>query len=229
MSTAERGRDWRSVARAIDHTLLKSEATREAIARVCQEARQYEFCAVCVQPSQVALVHLLLQGSAVKTASVVGFPQGATLTSVKRFEVGEVVRLGAEEVDMVINVGALKAGDRDAVRTDIHSAAEIAHAGGALLKVIIETCLLTRDEKALACELAVSAGADFVKTSTGFGGGGATVEDVALMRSVVGPNIGVKASGGIRTSADAIAMLQAGANRLGTSGSVAIVKEIGGL
>ncbi len=229
MSTAHRGKDWHSVARTIDHTLLKSEATREAVAKICQEARQYGFCAVCVQPSQVALVHRLLQGSAVKTASVVGFPQGVTLTSVKRFEVGEVVRLGADEVDMVINVGALKSGDRDAVRTDIASAAEIAHAGGALIKVIIETSLLTRDEKALACELAVAAGADFVKTSTGFGGGGATVEDVALMRSVVGPNIGVKASGGIRTAADAIAMLEAGASRLGTSGSVAIVKEIGEL
>ncbi len=229
MSTVQSGMDWRSVARAIDHTLLKPEATREAIAKVCQEARQYEFCAVCVQPSQVALIHRLLQGSAVKTASVVGFPQGATLTSVKRFEAAAVVRLGAQEVDMVINLGALKSGDRDTVRTDIRAVAEVAHAGGALLKVIIETSLLTREEKVLACELAVAAGADFVKTSTGFAGGGATVEDVALMRSVVGANIGVKASGGIRTGADAIAMLKAGASRLGTSGSVAIVKEIGNL
>ncbi|MFB3815215.1 MAG: deoxyribose-phosphate aldolase [Terriglobales bacterium] len=229
MSSAEIGRGWRAVARAIDHTLLKPEATREAISKLCQEALEYGFCAVCVQPSQVALVRRLLDSSGVKTASVIGFPQGATLTTAKRFEAAEVVRLGAQELDMVINVGALKSGDHVYVRNDIRAVAEVTHAGGAILKVIIEAALLTKDEKGLACELAVAAGADFVKTSTGFGGGGATVEDVALMRSVVGPNVGVKASGGIRTAADAIAMLKAGANRLGTSGSVGIVKEISNL
>jgi deoxyribose-phosphate aldolase len=227
MSTAQAGADWKAVAGAIDHTILKPETPRDAVIKVCDEARRYGFHSVCIQPCHIALVHAQLQGSAVKICTVIGFPQGATLSTVKRLEASEAVRLGAEELDMVINIGALKSGDRDYVRNDIRGVAEVAHAGGAILKVIIETSLLTREEKALACELAVAAGADFVKTSTGFAGGGATVEDVALMRSVVGANAGVKASGGVRTGADAVAMLKAGATRLGTSGSIQIVRELG--
>jgi deoxyribose-phosphate aldolase len=227
MAATHASPEWKSVARTIDHTLLKPDATREAISRVCREALAYHFAAVCVQPCHVELVSSLLCDSDVKTASVAGFPQGANLSATKRHEAGEVVRLGANEVDMVINIGALKTGDRDYVREDIRGVVEAAHGRGAIVKVIIETSLLTRDEKVLACELAVAAGADFVKTSTGFAGGGATVEDIALMRSVVGPQVGVKASGGIRTGADAVAMLKAGATRLGTSGSIQIVRELG--
>jgi deoxyribose-phosphate aldolase len=221
------GADWKAVARAIDHTLLKTDAPREGIVRLCTEARQYGFAAVCIQPCQVALAHQLLAASGVKTATVIGFPQGATLGTVKRFEAAEVLRLGAEELDMVINVAALKAGARDYVRNEIRGVAEIAHSSGAIVKVIIEACLLTDAEKTLACELAMAAGADFVKTSTGMAGGGATVQDVSLMRSIVGDKLGIKAAGGIRTATDAVAMLKAGATRLGTSGSIQIVEELG--
>jgi deoxyribose-phosphate aldolase len=227
MSTVSAGRDWKAVARTLDHTLLKTDASREAILGLCEEAKQYGFHSICVQPCHVAFAHRLLHGSEVRTASVVGFPQGTTLTTVKRCEAFELLRLGAQELDMVINIGALKDGDRDYVRNDIRGDAEGAHARGVILKVIVEAFLLTRDEKALACELALEAGADFVKTSTGMAGGGATLEDVALMRSVVGKRAGVKAAGGIRTAAHAIAMLDAGANRLGTSASVQIVCELG--
>jgi deoxyribose-phosphate aldolase len=219
--------DWKFVASSIDHTILKPDATRAAVEKVCREAMQYRFHSVCIQPCNIAFVRSILRGSGVKTASVMAFPQGATQTSVKRFEAWQALLSGAQELDMVLNVGALKSGDSDYVRNDIRGVTRVAHDHGAIVKVIIETSLLTKDEKVHACELAAAARADFVKTSTGFAGGGATVEDVALMRSVVGPEIGVKASGGIRTGADALAMLKAGANRLGASASVQIVKELG--
>lgn len=215
------------MARVIDHTLLKPEATPPQIEQLCREAAHYGFAAACVQPAYVALAASLLRATPVKVASVVGFPQGTTLSSVKRFEAFQAIRLGAGEIDMVQNVGALKAGDRDRVQNDIRAVVEVAHANGAIVKVILENALLTREEKVLACELALAAGADFVKTSTGFSSGGATVEDVALMRSVVGDRAGVKAAGGIRTAADVAAMLAAGADRIGASASVAIVKELG--
>jgi deoxyribose-phosphate aldolase len=220
-------RDWKAVAGVIDHTILKPEATPKQIEQLCREAAHYGFAAVCVQPGYVALAAALLRTTPVKVASVVGFPQGATLSSVKRFEAFQAVRLGADEIDMVQNVGALKAGDRDRVRTDIGAVVAVAHANGAIVKVILENALLTREEKVLACELALAAGADFVKTSTGFSSGGATVDDVALMRATVGSRAGVKAAGGIRTAADIAAMLKAGADRIGASASVAIVKELG--
>jgi deoxyribose-phosphate aldolase len=219
--------DWQTVARAIDHTVLKPDATPDQIVKLCAEAKKYGFAAVCVQPAYVELAAKQLAGSPVKVATVVGFPHGATLASAKAFEAAETARLGATEVDMVINIGQLKAGNRQYVEDDIRAVAEASHKNGAILKVIFENCLLTREEKIAACELSVKAGADFVKTSTGFSTGGATVEDVALMRSVVGPKIGVKAAGGIRVAADAIAMLNAGASRIGASASVAIVRELG--
>ena len=227
MQVAQAGVDWKTVAHAIDHSQLKTGAPREAITQLCAESLQYGFAAVCVQPCHVALAHELLANSTVKVASVIGFPQGTTLATVKRFEAAEVLRLGAQELDMVIDVAALKAGERDHVAHEIRSIVEIAHSQGAIVKTIIETCLLTRAEKVLACEIAASAGADFVKTSTGMAAAGATVEDVALMRSVVGDKLRIKAAGGIRTAADALAMLNAGADRLGTSGSVQIVHELG--
>jgi deoxyribose-phosphate aldolase len=220
MSSVEPVEDWKFVASSIDHTILKPDATRATVEKVCREAMQYRFHSVCIQPCNIAFVRSILRGSGVKTASVMAFPQGATQTSVKRFEAWQALLSGAQELDMVLNVGALKSGDSDYVRNDIRGVTRVAHDHGAIVKVIIETSLLTKDEKVHACELAAAARADFVKTSTGFAGGGATVEDVALMRSVVGPEIGVKASGGIRTGADALAMLKAGANRLGASASV---------
>lgn len=226
-TTAPSTRDWRSVARLIDHTILKTDARKAQVAQLCQEARLYGFASVCVQPVWVELASELLNGSGVLTCTVAGFPQGATLASVKLFETLAAIRLGAQEVDMVINVGAVKDRNTSLVEDEIRALADACHNGKAQLKVIIEACLLTDDEKKLACELAVKAGADFVKTSTGMSTSGATVEDVRLMRSVVGPRIGVKAAGGIRTSKDAIAMIDAGANRIGASASVAIVKELG--
>jgi deoxyribose-phosphate aldolase len=220
-------RDWQSVAQTIDHTILKTEARRAQIEQLCAEARQYHFASVCVQPIWVELAAELLAGSPVLTCTVCGFPQGASLPSVKLFETLAAVRQGAQEVDMVINVGALKDTNTQLVHDEIQALADACHNGRAHLKVIIECCLLTDDEKKLACELSVRAGADFVKTSTGMSSGGAKVEDVRLMRAVVGPKIGVKAAGGIRTSKDALAMIDAGANRIGASASVAIVKELG--
>ncbi len=228
-TTAPSTRDWKSVARLIDHTILKTDARRAQIEQLCREARQYSFASVCIHPTWVELAAELLKGSPVLTCTVVGFPQGATLTSVKLFETLAVVRQGAQEVDMVINVGALKDGNTNFVLDEISALADACHNGKAHLKVIIECCLLTDDEKKLACELAVKAGADFVKTSTGMSSGGATADDVRLMRSIVGPNIGVKAAGGIRTAKDALAMIEAGANRIGASASVAIIKELGAL
>jgi len=217
---------WQGIASIIDHTLLRPEATPDQVVRLCEEAREYGFATVMINPCHVSLAASRLQDSEVKVGAVIAFPFGATVTSVKVFEAVEVKKLGAREIDMVINIGALKAGDKELVLADIRAVAEAVHEKSALLKVILETALLTNDEKVLACELAEKAGADFVKTSTGFLGGGATVEDVALMRRTV--KIGVKASGGIRTAADARALIEAGANRLGTSSGVKIVHELRG-
>jgi deoxyribose-phosphate aldolase len=207
--------------RFIDHTILKPDARREDVLRFCREARENHFFSVCVNPLWVSTVAEALAGSGVATCSVVGFPLGAIPTAVKASETAWVVAAGADEVDMVIDIGALKDGDEDKVRADI--AAVKAACGSALLKVIIETCLLTDAEKVTACRLAVEAGADFVKTSTGFSTSGATVEDIALMRKTVGAGVGVKASGGVRTREDALKMLAAGASRIGASASLAII------
>jgi deoxyribose-phosphate aldolase len=214
---------WQDLAKIIDHTNLRPEATANQIVRLCEEAREFGLGAVMVNSCHVALATSNLQGSDVKIGAVVGFPLGAALTSVKVFEAAEAMKLGAREIDMVMNIGALKAGDRELVLSDIRAVAEVVHAQKSLLKVILETGLLTGDEKLVACEISEKAGADFVKTSTGFLGGVATVEDVALMRRAV--TVGVKASGGIRTASDARKMIEAGANRLGTSSGVNIIRE----
>jgi deoxyribose-phosphate aldolase len=205
----------------IDHTILSPQATPGEVEKICREAIEFGFCSVCVNPINIPQVASLLKGSAVLTCSVIGFPLGAIPTSLKCEEARWVVSEGAQEVDMVIPVGQLKAGDADYVRSDI--AAVKKACGDAKLKVIIETCLLSDEEKKLACKLSKEAGADFVKTSTGFMGGGATAEDVALMRAEVGPDMGVKASGGVRTRDDALRMIDAGASRLGASASIAII------
>ncbi|HXW61149.1 MAG TPA: deoxyribose-phosphate aldolase [Candidatus Acidoferrales bacterium] len=226
-SAADRKRlaeSWQSVASLIDHTNLRPEATPDQIVRLCAEAREFGFGAVMINPCYVALAGDQLRGGQVKVGAVVGFPLGATLTIVKVLESQEALKLGAREIDMVMNIGWLKAGEKEDVRSDIRAVAEVVHPAGALLKVILETGLLTTDEKLLACEISEGAGADFVKTSTGFLGGVATVEDVTLMRGAV--RIGVKASGGIRTAADARKMIEAGADRLGTSSGVKIVAEL---
>lgn len=212
-----------NLASYIDHTLLKPEASQQDVLKVCAEAIEYGFKSVCVNPVWIKTVHNALRESAVLSCSVIGFPLGATPTDVKVFEARGATLDGADEVDMVINIAAARAGDKGALVDDIAAIAEAVHAGGAILKVIIETSLLNDEQKVLACEAAVEAGADFVKTSTGFNGGGATVEDVTLMRSVVGPEIGVKASGGVRTREDAEAMIAAGASRIGASSGIAIV------
>jgi len=210
-----------SVAGYIDHTLLKPTATRKDIEKVCEEARQYSFASVCVNSTWIGLTAQLLKGCRTMPICVVGFPLGAAVSTAKAGETRDAIALGAEEIDMVINIGALKSRDYDTVLSDIR--AVVAAAQGRPVKVILETAMLTREEKVAGCALSKSAGAAFVKTATGFGGGGATAEDVALMRSVVGPDMGVKASGGVRTIDDARAMLKAGATRLGASASVAIV------
>jgi deoxyribose-phosphate aldolase len=212
------------VARLIDHTLLRPEATADDIRRVCAEARQHNFASVCVNPYWVPLVAAELSGSEAKVCTVVGFPLGASTTRNKVAETQEAVRAGAQEIDMVLNIGELRAGHHDAVREDIQAVAAAAHQGGAILKVILETALLNDEQKATACTLAKLAGAEFVKTSTGFSTHGATVHDVALMRRVVGPEMGVKASGGIRTLEDLENMVAAGATRIGASASVKIVE-----
>jgi len=213
------------LAGMIDHTLLKPDATPDQVAQLCFEARKYKFASVCVNPTNVTLAAELLKDSPVKICSVVGFPLGATPPDVKAFETQVSLTNGATEIDMVINIGALKARDEKLVARDIRGVVKTAHAAGALVKVIIETALLTDEEKVIACLLAKEAGADFVKTSTGFSGGGATVEDVALMRRVVGSDMGVKASGGIRSRQDAENMVKAGATRIGASASVKIVQD----
>ncbi len=216
------------MAHMIDHTLLKPDASHDEIAQLCYEARKYKFASVCVNPTNVKLCAELLKDSGVPVCTVVGFPLGATPTDVKAFETQQAIREGAAEVDMVINIGALKSRDYEGVERDIASVARACHAGSAILKVIIEAALLADEEKVVACQLAKVAGADFVKTSTGFGPGGATAEDVALMRRVVGPSLGVKAAGGIRSYADAQKMIAAGASRIGASASVKIMQEAGG-
>lgn len=215
----------RSVARLIDHTILKPEAVRDEILQVCREALEFEFASVCVNPCWAKPVAAELHGSPVKVCTVTGFPFGATLTSAKVAETMGALRDGSQEIDMVINIGALRGGERELVRSDIQSVSAATHANGAILKVIIETALLDDAQKVLACRIAQDAGADFVKTSTGFSKGGATAEDVALMRRTVGKALGVKASGGIRTLADLKAMVAAGANRIGASASVRIIRE----
>lgn len=214
------------LAKYMDHTLLKADATLDGIDRVVAEAKQFGCVSVCVNPFWVPYVARLLDGSGVATCTVVGFPLGASSTASKVFETTDAIANGADEIDMVINIGELKAGHAELVREDIRAVAEATHAGGKLLKVIIECCLLTDDEKRLACLLCAEAGADFVKTSTGFSTGGATVADVALMRECVGPDFGVKAAGGIRTLADAYAMIEAGASRLGVSAAASILAEL---
>jgi deoxyribose-phosphate aldolase len=212
------------IAALIDHTILKPEATRTDIIKVCREARQYNFASVCVNSYWVPLVRKELAGSPVKVCTVVGFPLGAASTEAKAAEASTAVCAGAQEVDMVINVGALRSGDQEAVKADIEEVVRVSHRGGAIVKVILETALLDDNQKAVACMLAKEAGADFVKTSTGFGPSGATAHDIALMREVVGPRMGVKASGGIRTLQDVQAMTAAGATRIGASASVKIVE-----
>ncbi|MFF2844544.1 deoxyribose-phosphate aldolase [Paenarthrobacter sp. NPDC057981] len=212
-----------NIASYIDHTLLKPEASEADILKVCAEAVEYRFKSVCVNPVWVKTVTKALRGSGVLTCSVIGFPLGATPTDVKSFEARGAVLDGANEIDMVINMASARANDKGALVDDIRAVAETVHAGEAILKVIIETSMLTDEQKVIACEAAVEAGADFVKTSTGFNGGGATVEDVALMRKTVGPELGVKASGGVRSLADAQAMIAAGATRIGASSGIAIV------
>lgn len=206
----------------IDHTLLKQDATENQIDCLLSEAREYDFASVCVNPTWVKYAKKVLEGTDVKVCTVVGFPLGATTSAVKAFETQEAIQNGADEIDMVINVGALKSGNLDLVESDIRAVVE--SSGDKLVKVIIEACLLTDKEKVVACQLAQKAGADFVKTSTGFSTGGATIADVTLMRETVGPDMGVKAAGGARSYEDALAFVEAGATRIGTSAGVAILK-----
>lgn len=213
-----------SMAQFIDHTALKPDTTPDQIATLCEEARTYKFASVCVNPVNVQQCADLLRGSSVKVCSVIGFPLGATMTEVKVYETVKVMEHGANEIDMVINIGALKARKLDLVARDIREIVNAVHERGGLLKVIIETALLTDEEKVIACLLSKEAGADYVKTSTGFSTGGATIQDVTLMRRVVGPTIGVKAAGGIRSREDAEKMVSVGATRLGASAGVKIIK-----
>ncbi|MDX2267263.1 MAG: deoxyribose-phosphate aldolase [Bryobacter sp.] len=211
------------LAGLIDHTLLRPDASFAEIDQLCAEARAHQFASVCVNPFWVKAASTALRGSSIKTCTVLGFPLGANLATVKAEEARLAIAAGAEELDMVLNIGALKTGLEQVVAADLAAVGQVAQSAGVLWKVILETALLTDTEKRLACRLAMEAGADFVKTSTGFARAGATVEDVRLMREVVGPARGVKASGGIRSFADALRMVEAGANRLGTSAGVAIV------
>ncbi len=212
------------IAALIDHTLLKPEATRDDILKLCAEARKYGFASVCINPYWVPLASGELRGSNVKVCTVVGFPLGANATEIKRAEAEAALRAGGQEIDMVINVGALRSGDHETVKRDIEAVVAASHKAGAVVKTILETALLDDAQKAKACELAKAAGADFVKTSTGFGPSGATVHDVALMRRAVGPGMGVKAAGGIRTLEDLQKMAAAGATRIGASASIKIIE-----
>ncbi|MDF2607428.1 MAG: deoxyribose-phosphate aldolase [Bacillales bacterium] len=212
-----------NVNKLIDHTVLKADTNKQTIENLCNEAKEYNFASVCVNPTWVKTASEILKNTDVLVCTVIGFPLGASTSDTKAFETQNAIENGAQEIDMVMNVGALKGGDNDLVEKDIKSVVD-ASKGKAIVKVIIETSLLTDEEKRRACELSVKAGADFVKTSTGFSTGGATVEDIKLMRSVVGPNIGVKASGGVRDLLDANKMVEAGATRIGTSAGVSIVK-----
>ncbi len=215
-----------NLAAVIDHTLLKPEATQEQIIRLCREAAEHRFACAMVNPTWTALAFAELAGTGIPVGVVVGFPLGASLGTSKRDEAAALVRIGAHDVDMVISVGLLKSGENQAVQQEIEGVVRVAHDAGAIVKVILETCLLSVEEKLRASDLAIAAGADFLKTSTGFSTGGATPGDVAMMRGVAGGRCGVKASGGIRTLADARRMLEAGANRIGASASVAIVEEL---
>ncbi|MDO4898067.1 MAG: deoxyribose-phosphate aldolase [Rothia sp. (in: high G+C Gram-positive bacteria)] len=213
----------RELAAMIDHTILAPNASEADVRRLCAEAREHGFASVCANPVWAPVLAEELAGSSPVPCVVVGFPFGASATEVKAFETKTAVAAGAREVDMVINIADAIAGKKDALVADIKAVAEAAHAGGALLKVIIETSELTDEQKVLACQASVEAGADFVKTSTGYSSAGATVEDIALMRATVGPNLGVKASGGVRTREEALAMIEAGANRIGASKGIAII------
>ncbi|HUD22936.1 MAG TPA: deoxyribose-phosphate aldolase [Acidobacteriaceae bacterium] len=218
-----------ALAAVIDHTLLKPEATRAQVIRLCHEAAEHRFACAMVNPAWVACAADTLAGTGIPVGVVIGFPLGASLAASKRDEAARVLKLGAHDLDMVINIGLLKSAtkpDYDAIKQEIHSIVELAHSAGAIVKVILETCLLTFEEKLRASELALIAGADFIKTSTGFSSGGATIDDITLMRGVVGSRAGVKASGGIRSLADASAMLHAGASRIGASASVKILDEL---
>jgi len=219
--------DWRSAASLIDHTLLTPDAVRGEIAALCDEALRYGFHGVMVNPTHLSFAVARLRGTPVKAGSVVGFPLGANLTVTKLAEAEALLRMGAQELDAVLNIAALKARDRALLETEMRSLARLTHDRGALLKVILENALLTQEEKIFACALALEAGVDFVKTSTGFAASGATVADVALMRGVVGHKMGVKAAGGVRSAAQLVDMVEAGANRIGASASVQIVKEMG--
>ena len=220
-----------SLAAVLDHTLLKPDATRAQVIQLCHEAAEHRFACAMVNATWVATAAEVLAGTGVPVGVVIGFPLGATLPGSKRDETVRVLKHGAHDVDMVLNIGLLKSGtkeDYEAVRQDIRGVVELAHPAGAIVKVILETCLLTFEEKLRASEIALAAGADFIKTSTGFSTGGATVDDIALMRGVAGNRAGVKASGGIRSLADATAMLHAGATRIGASASVRILAELNG-
>jgi deoxyribose-phosphate aldolase len=218
---------WQNLAALLDHTLLKPDATRDQIVKLCREAAEYRFACAMVNPFWTSLAYSELAGSGIPVGVVVGFPLGASLGSTKCEETATLVRLGAHDIDMVLNIGLLKSGDNRALQQDIHHVVEVAHEAGAIVKVILETCLLNLEEKLRASELAIAAGADFLKTSTGFSSAGATPEDIALMRGVAGSRAGVKASGGIRALEDAKKMLHAGASRIGASAGVAIVRELG--
>ncbi|MBB6714658.1 deoxyribose-phosphate aldolase [Clostridium gasigenes] len=209
------------LAKMIDHTILKPEATESEIMKLCKEALEYGFASVCINPSMVKKAAIILEGSEVKVCTVIGFPLGATTTEVKVFETKQTIENGATEVDMVINIGKLKENNLEDVKNDIAAVVNAAK-GKALTKVIIESCLLTDEEKVKVCAIAKEVGADFVKTSTGFSSGGATKEDIRLMRQTVGPNMGVKASGGVRSNEDAMIMIENGATRIGASASIAI-------
>ena len=220
-----------NLAAVLDHTLLRPDATRSQVLQLCHEAAEYRFACAMVNPTWVPLAAAALSGTGIPVGAVVGFPLGAALSASKRDEAAEVLKLGAHDVDMVLNIGLLKSGlpaDYEAVRQDVRGVVELAHGQGAIVKVILETCLLTFEEKLRASELALSAGADFLKTSTGFSTGGATADDITLMRGVAGNRAGVKASGGVRSLADATTMLKAGASRIGASASVRIVAELAG-
>jgi deoxyribose-phosphate aldolase len=219
--------DWKDAAKLIDHTLLRPEATRKQIEKLCREAVAYGFHSVMVNPCNVAYAVSLVRGSGVLVGTVIGFPLGATTTTAKLAEAADALKLGARELDMVINIGALKSGERDLVESEIRALSSLARRSRALLKVILETALLSTEEKILACQLCLRAKADFVKTSTGFASAGATAADVALLRGVVGHETGVKAAGGIRTASDLLAMVEAGASRVGASASVSIVQSMG--
>src|SRR5437868_8243486 len=225
IETAPAQANWNNLAAVIEHTLLKPESTSAEVEQLCRESVEYGFTCVMLHPTHIALAASLLAQTRVNIGCVVGFPFGANTTAVKRFEALDAIRLGAREIDMVMNIAALKSGDRARVQADMQGMVQIVHENGAVLKITIETALLSLEEKILACQLALAAGADFVKSSTGFSHAGAVPADISLMRGVVGNKLGVKAAGGIRTFEDTQLMIDAGANRIGTSSGIAIVES----